>query len=66
MNNEAPAYEPCGILSLAFTPEAIAERAAQARFEQELIQRGGLHSLAVTDPERFNELFPNVTIFPRS
>jgi hypothetical protein len=49
-----------GILGRAFTPEAIAERHAQERWEQQLIQRGGLKSLAVSDPERFAELFPNV------
>ena len=57
---------PSGILGMALTPEAIEARQAQERFEEQLIQRGGLHSLAVSDPERFNELFPNVTIFTRS
>jgi hypothetical protein len=53
---------PTGILGMAMTPAAIEARAAEARFEQQLIQRGGLKSLAVSDPERFNELFPNVTV----
>jgi hypothetical protein len=58
--------QPSGLLGMAFTPEAIEARRAQERFEEQLIQRGGLKSFAVSDPERFNELFPNVVIFTRS
>lgn len=55
-----PAFEPCGILGPAFTPEAIAERRAQEEWEKQLIKRGGIAALAVADPEKFAELYPNI------
>jgi hypothetical protein len=58
-----PAYQPCGILGMAFTPAAIAERRAREQWEAQLIERGGLKELAVVDPEAFAELFPNVVFF---
>jgi hypothetical protein len=57
-----PAY--CGgILGLAMTPEAVAERRAREQWEAQLIERGGLKQLSVADPEAFAELFPNVVFF---
>jgi hypothetical protein len=58
-----PAYQPCGILGMAMTPEAIAERHAREQWEAQLIARGGLTQLSVADPEAFAELFPNVVFF---
>jgi hypothetical protein len=55
-----------GILGLAMTPEAIAERQARERWEQQLLDRGGLRALATADPEAYAELFPNVVFFRRS
>ena len=55
-----------GILGPAMTHEAIAERHARERWEQQLLDRGGLRALAMADPEAYAELFPNVVFFRRS
>jgi hypothetical protein len=49
-----------GILGRAFTAEAIEARRAKEEWERQLMQRGGIAALAVADPERFAELYPNI------
>jgi hypothetical protein len=57
-----PAYQPCGILGLAMTPKAIAERRAREEWEKQLMQLGGVAALSVADPESFAELYPNLAL----
>ena len=58
---------PSGLLGMAFTPEAIEARAAEARLEKQMYSIGGLKEFALCDPEAFEAAFPNVRFFsPRS
>ena len=56
--------QPCGILGMALTPSAIEARRAEEECHRRLMQEVGLKALATSDPEQFEELFPNV-IFMR-
>lgn len=56
-----PAYEYGGILGLAMTPEAIAERQAEElRLEKQMYSMGGLREFALSDPAAFHQAFPNL------
>ena len=54
------AYECHGILGLAMTPEAVAERKAEERLEQQMYDIGGLREFALCDPAAFHAAFPNI------
>jgi hypothetical protein len=46
---------PGGILGMAF-----ATRRAEEEFAQRLMQEGGLRHFALSDPDAFAELYPNI------
>ena len=51
---------PTGLLGMAFTPEAIEARQAEARLEQQMYDMGGLREFALCDPAAFHAAFPNI------
>ena len=52
---------PSGLLGMAFTPEAIEARAAEARLEKQMYSMGGLKEFALCDPDAFHQAFPNLS-----